>query len=239
MISTLQQLIGITQEARFNTMKTGNFNANLPITVHVLKQLDPFRYRLKVGRKELSTKSHKALKEGEAYWGDFSQNQEGILTLSALSKQPYCFQNRAFFLELPLESFLSEEPFRVHHFKKIVLQAMLNPKMNQTLFTTLSTMLLALENHTVHLPLLLHEKRCVVQFSLKEEALHFYLACEHLGPMQGFMDDKTVVLEALYSKTLFYLKKSRSPFPFDVDLRMNSTISPLFDTHERLLDMKG
>ncbi len=71
MISTLQRLAGIHQDVVQGSSSSINFNANLPINVEVLKQLDSSRYRLKLGRKELTTKSHKPLREGEMYWGNF------------------------------------------------------------------------------------------------------------------------------------------------------------------------
>ncbi len=77
-----------------------HYNASLPISIEVLELVGFKRYRLKVGHKEMTTKSMKPLNKGERYWGNFSEAKDGILTISHLRKKPEIIQleKKIFFL---------------------------------------------------------------------------------------------------------------------------------------------
>lgn len=239
MISTLQRLAGIRQDVVQGGSSSINFNANLPINVEVLKQLDASRYRLKIGRKELTTKSHKALREGEMYWGNFSQANGGILTLSQLYRQPTLFQNSAYFLDASLEAMIEIEQFSFASFKEALLEELLKENIDKTLFKTLSYMLLALNKGIVHLPFLNENKRSLIQFSLSTEGYNFYIASENLGPLEGKLRNQELHLSAMYEKSLYFLDKELPKLDMIATLSLRKEVHPLFDTRELSLDLKG
>lgn len=239
MISTLQRLAGIRQDVVQGSNSSINFNANLPINVEVLKQLDPSRYRLKLGRKELTTKSQKPLREGEMYWGNFSQANGGILTLSQLFRQPTLFQNKDYFLDATLESLIDIEAFSLTSYKEALLGELLKANIDKILFTTLSYMLLALNKGVVHLPFLSENKRTLIQFSLQKGGYAFYIASENLGPLKGKVNNQQVWIHAMYEKSLYFLEKELPKLDMIATFSLQKEVHPLFDTHELSLDLKG
>jgi len=239
MISTLKRLAGIDSNIVDHSNTSINFNANLPINVTVLKQLDSARYRLKIGRKELTTKSQKPLREGEIYWGDFSQGQGGILTLSQLWKQPRLFQTKEHFLETGLEEIIREDAFSLLLFKEVLLGALLSKECSKLLFTTFSYMLLALTKGVVHLPFYNDNKRYLLQFIPQVDTCLFYCAFENLGPMHGKISHDCLEIVCMYEKSLFFLEKELSKLGMIATLGLQKEIFPLFDADELSLDLKG
>lgn len=239
MISTLQKLVGMGVEKKHISHNHANFNANLPINVKVLQKIDASRYRLQIGRKELSTKSQKQLNEGETYWGDFAQGEAGILTLSHLYKQPNLFQNKATFLDAPLEDIIGFDDFSLLGFQDRLLNALLNDSIEPALFHSFSYILLALNKGIVHLPLWHGDRRIMVQFRFNDTQCHFYVASENMGPLEGILYANNCEIYAMYEKSLFFLKKQLPKLGMMATLGLKKEIHPLFDTHELTLDMKG
>lgn len=239
MISTLQKLVGMRTNIGQTQALAVNFNANLPVNVEVLKQIDASRYRLRVGRKELTTKSQKPLCEKETYWGNFSQAEGGILTLSHLWKQPRLFQNRAYFIDAPLEGLIDDAHFSLSALKKALLDELLAESIDKTLFTTFSYMLLALNKEVIHLPLLDEGRRTLFQCKPEENRLLVYIAFENLGPLQGIIVENRLHLEVMYEKSLYFLEKELLKLDMIATLCLTKEIYPLFDTNELSFDMKG
>lgn len=239
MISTLRRLAGIDTAITQASNASINFNATLPITVEVLKKLDSSRYRLKLGRKELTTKSHKALCEGEMYWGDFSQGQGGILTLSQLFKQPRLFQDKDSFLETTLDDILGSNAFSLLIFKEVLLEALLNKECQKNHFKTFSYMLLALTKGVVHLPLRYENRRYLLQFIPQDESCTFYAAFENLGPLYGKITQDSLQLIGVYEKSLYFLDKELPKLGMIATLGLQKEIHPLFDADELSLNLKG
>lgn len=239
MISTLQKLVGLDTSRPHIPQSTVNFNANLPINVEVLEQIDRVRYRLKIGRKELSTKSNKALVEKEVYWGDFSQGEAGILTLSHLFRQPHLFQDKTTFLEARIDEIINYENFSLSIFHKSLLEQLQNEHVSDSLFRAFSYMLLAIHKGVVHLPLWHEEKRCLLQFTYTSTLCTFYIALENMGPIEGTITSKGMQIYVMYDKSLFFLEKELPKLGMIASLGLKKEIFPLFDTRELMLDMKG
>lgn len=244
MISTLQKLAGIGSTITDSRASTINFNANLPITIEVLKQLDRDRFKLKLGRKELTTKSQKNLKEGKRYWGNFFEGKGGILTISNLTLQPYIFQSDAHFLDISLEPMMKNS-FSFEEWKAFLIQNLLDEHTSKETFATLSHMLVALSKHTIHLPLLREGKKYLLQFknSSNPDQLRFYAGFENLGPIQGTITQHNGLLEmeieVLYDKSLFFLQKESHKFDMITHISIAKDILPLYDLNDLLLDLKG
>jgi len=239
MISTLQKLAGMHSNLTHVYTSDVNFNANLPINVEVIKQIDAMRYRLRVGRKELTTKSHKGLREGETYWGDFSQAKGGVLTLSRLYQQPLLFQNPAYFLDIALHEILTPPTFSISTFKALLIETLSREILSKEAFSALSYMLLALSKEVVHLPLLDGGKRTLFQFKRFEQGYRFYVAFENLGPIEGTITPSGICLSALYEKSLYFLDKVFAKLDKMQSVTLRRDIAPLFDATQLSLDLKG
>jgi len=240
MISTLQKLSGIAQDIGHTSSSSINFNANLPVSIEVLRKVDPFRYSLKIGRKELTTKSHKELHEGQKYWANFSETKGGILTISNLWKQPDLFESDVFFLPNTFEELTSKNGFSYDAFKTFLVNHLADPATSQELFITYSYMLLALSKMIIHLPFLNNGKKLLIQFQHEmDEKLLFYIALEHLGPLRGLIHNNELFLEIMYEKSLMYLQKEQAKLGMITHLSLQKEISPLFDRSNVMLDIKG
>ena len=240
MISTLQKLAGLGSDIGHTSSSSINFNANLPVSLEVMKQIDATRYRLKLGRKELTTKSSKNLKEGQKYWANFSEKEGGILTISSLCKQPQLFENEEYFLSLHYEHFFDSKEFNYSEFKAFLITQLSDDSISKSLFKTFSYMLLALTKATIHLPLLYNGKKVMFQFQKQtNESLLFYCAFEHLGPISGILNQREVHIATMYDKSLHYLQKESPKLGMITHITLQSEITPLFDMSDMVLDLKG
>lgn len=239
MISTLRKLSGLSSDIAKTSSSSVNFNANLPVTIEVLKKIDPLRYRLRVGRKELTTKSQKELIAGKKYWANFSEGKGGILTISHLYPQPSLFDD-TLFTPLEIELFCNDEGFNSTLFKTFLLDNLSREEQDKTLFQTYGYMLLALSKYVVHLPLLWSEQKHMVQFSLFDtHDVSFYMALEHLGPLCGTWSNRRLELCVMYEKSLYYLQKEQAKLGMITQIRLEREIKPLFDSADVILDIKG
>lgn len=240
MISTLRKLAGLGSDIGHTSSSSINFNANLPVSIEVMKQIDPTRYRLKLGRKELTTKSGKNLKEGQKYWANFSEKQGGILTISSLYKQPQLFEKDEYFLPLDYEHFFDSKTFSYNDFKAFLLKQLSDDTLSKTLFKTLSYMLLALSKATIHLPLSYDGKKVMLQFQVQaDETLLFYMALEHLGPLRGILSPTELHIATMYEKSFHYLQKESPKLGMITHITLQQEILPLFDLSDIVLDLKG
>ncbi len=244
MISTLQKLAGIGTTIVDQSKANINFNANLPISIEVLKQLELGRFKLKLGRKELTTKSQKNLKEGKKYWGNFFQGQGGILTISNLCIQPEIFQSHDSFLPEEALIFFESMAQESGKLKDFLLYQLSEAPLDKEQFTIFSSMLLALKKGVVHLPFLKEGKKTLLQFhSINQTTLEFYAAFENIGPLEGLLERTNtnfeLTLHASYDKSLFYLQKELDKLGIITKLSLHKEIVPLYDTNDLTLDLKG
>ena len=247
MISRIRTIKAITQ--LMESTQTVRFNAALPISVDVLAKIGYNRYRLKVGHKEMTTRSQKPLQEKKRYWGNFSESKEGILTISNLREKPSLLQYHDKYLHVDsldfLELFtLSSSPYTA--FKEWLLNELSLCTVPKD-FELLSSMLLALHEGIVHLPLFVYNRPLLIQWkesnnkTLNESWIDFYLAFDNMGPVRGNIDllAKTLKMSLLFEKTaaLFLAHQENAPLAFQLDVK--ESLSPLWKGDDALLDIKG
>jgi hypothetical protein len=224
---------------------TIRFNAALPIGIEVLETVGHRRYHLRVGHKEMTTRSIKELKPGERYWGNFSESKDGILTISHLRKKPKIMQRDEGFILLDSFDFLemfvaSKTPSLV--FKQWILEALYETE-EKALFRTLSSMLLALHEGIVHLPLQVANRQILLQWKenqrLNDSWIHFYIAYENLGALGGVVSPHHLALESLFERTAYFLSQHKETLPLTLTISTNDTLLPLWEGESVLLDIKG
>ena len=241
MISTLGKLAGIGSEIAAPTQSSSlSFNANLPVSLEVVRQIDAMRYCLKLGRKELTTRSSRPLKEGQKYWANFSEGKGGVLNISQLYRQPELFEQTAYFLPFSHEEIFNASLFGYTAFRSFLLEQLSDNALSKELFKTYSYMLLSLSKAVIHIPFFHQQKRVLVQFQKHTKGtIRFYIAHEHLGPLSGEMSNSELLLHVCYEKSFYYLNKESSKFGMITDLRIQKEIEPLFDLKNMALDIKG
>lgn len=224
-----------------------HYNASLPISIEVIEPVGYKRYRLKVGHKEMTTRSMKALYKGERYWGNFSEARDGILTISHLRKKPLIMQTDSAFIPVKSFDFLApfleaKEPSLV--LKKWLLEA-LSVCEDKSSFHTLSSMLLALHEGIVHLPLSIDSRLLLLQWrenqNLNQALIEFYLAYDNLGAIKGEIDIRAnkTFFECLFERTAIFLTQQLPDAPFDFQAKTDDTLAPIWEGAHGLLDVKG
>lgn len=216
--------------------QNSSFNANLPIVINVLKQIGFNRYMLKIGNKEISTKSQKSLKEKAKYWGELRQYM-GVINVGGLNEFPkimneYFIQDDSFWI---LENLATNSSLKWLHSWILDNLAKTNSKDE---FKTLTSMLLALNESVIHLPLKFENKLFLLQIKLEEQKSHFYFIFENLAPINGSIVGENIILNSLYDKTIFHLTKHK-PSNLNVSINKVAKISPLWQIEQNLLDVKG
>lgn len=240
MISTLQKLAGLGNDIGHTSSSSLTFNANLPVTIEVLRRIDAFRYQLRVGRKELTTKSQKQLIPGKRYWANFFEGKGNVLTISQLWPQPDFFNDASSFIRFSKEILFEQHCFSYTAFKRHIFQTMSSPELSKEDFFHYSYMLLAFSKEVVHLPWYIDDKKILLQFSSTEEGnLHYYIAHENLGPLGGMITSNELQIDVMYEKSLVYLQKEHEKLGIITRLGLNKEIEPLFDTSNLTFDIKG
>lgn len=221
------------------------FNGALPITIIVLESVGFRRYRLKVGNKELSTKSLTKLHVGHQYWGDFSYTKDGMLSIGNLKEKPAILQKETNFLKL--NSWDLVEELSLHgepYFKEWLLNS-LETTQSQVDFKILSSMLLALHEGIIHLPLMVNFRPFLLQYkSIKNELLNqnlidFFFAFDTLGAIKGTLKSENEInLETLFNKTAVLIKDNNLENK-TLHVSVAQKLLPLWKGEDGLLDVKG
>jgi len=158
----ISQIVNIAKiETLLANLKTKRFNSVLPMTIDVLDKGDKNQYTLKIGNKELQTKSAMALDVGSKYWGVMKEEPNTAPTLSGLLKKPKLLQmqRKNFLPELnstKLQELITKENPKAE--MKAVLLERLSTAVSKNEFMTLTNMIAAL-NENVFTMVLKEEKR--------------------------------------------------------------------------------
>lgn len=244
MINTLSKLSSINAPtSKANPLR---FNGSLPITIEVLQVFSMDRYKLLLGTREFTTKSHKKLEQGKKYWGSFGENKDGIITISNLLEKPSFLQNNASFLELESFNILKElenTTSLLNDFHESILENLAKDETQKDTFKTLSRMLLALKDGVVHLPVKHNGKPHLLQFKYEQDSLLFYIGFENLGPIKGriLKDNGNISLniEVLFEKSIYFLKKELKKLEIDTYISLNKNINPLYIEDKLILNLQG
>lgn len=245
MINTISQLSKVASKA--DSSQNIRFNSSLPITISVLKSLPMDRYKLLLGNREFTTKSHKKLEEKAQYWGNFGESKDGIITISGLVKKPSFLQGDDSFFDIDVSAFLSEykeTQYPNRNFKNWILANLALKDIEKYDFKSLTNMLLALNDSVIHLPFKSYNKPILVQFqSSFTDELEFYLAYENLGPIRGKLlksqNSSILYLDILFEKTFLFLKKELKSKGGEFYMNINKDIQPLYSSDKMILDIKG
>lgn len=244
MINRFRKVVNISQ--RLNNSNV-SFNTNLPMSITVLEKLHNDKYKLLLGRKELTAKSKNKLNINKKYWGILKENNENILHISNLIQKPEIFNSNLEFIDIDDLFFfqiLKEDEHPIHKIKQNAIEKMASDETTKEQFLTLGHILLAQSKGVFHFPMILNNKKVLLQFTAKDAiSSKFYFAFENLGPIDGTITvqkDHTIVnLGAMFEKSYQLLKREFSNSVDDINITLKNDILPLFDYSEVLLDMKG
>ncbi len=255
MISQIANIAKI--ETLLANLKTTRFNSVLPVTIDVIEKNTQNQYMLKIGNKEISTKSVMDLDVGGKYWGVMKEDpQLNTVSLSQLLKKPKLLQmQRKDFLpeltEAKLQELITKENPKTE--LKAVLLERLSQAVSKNEFMTLTNMIAALNENVFTMVLKEGNQNTMFQFKKRKKSnpdspedakVDFYAAFEHLGPVEGVVsvvgDERKVSLSLFYEESLEFLKNEMDSLDLEGFLyKKDKKIEPIYELSASLLDLRG
>ena len=217
------------------------FNSTLPLTIIVKKQLNPIRYLLQVGKKELETKSYTPLEVGAKYKAQINQTDSKI-EIKNLTKLPNIFNKFPDSIEYSIDDLLKDNPLESNKkYKKFLLNHLANASTKEE-FLFYSQMLLAFNQEIKHL-FIKDEKKALIQIKHKKRKIDFYAYFENLGAIGGeiyLIDEIYLNLMVEFQNSLILIQKYTNELNGIRVTLTQEKIKPLFEISEKdtLLNLK-
>jgi len=213
----------------FNRLsEISEFNATLPVKIEVKKQLNPIRYLITLGNREIETKSSLPLTVGKKYFAQIKENKN-ILKISNLRELPQI-------LEI-MEKISSSKNDKVQSFSKNEILQHLSNAQNKLEFIFYTNMLIALE-HKIHHLMINGRKKALLQYKYTKKRVKFYAVFTHLGELEGEITPDSLTVSSPYPATLQLIERYKDELELNVYLQQKD-IRALYDFSENLLNLKA
>jgi len=213
-LKTLNRLEGIKE-----------FNATLPVKIEVKKEINPIRYLIKLGNREVETKSNLPLIVGKKYFAQINEYKSSI-QISNLKPFPEI-------LEI-LEKISFKEKL-IKFSKKEILQHLANSN-SKTEFIFFTNILLALQEKIYHL-IINEKKKALMQYKYSKNRVKFYAVFNHLGEIEGEITVDSLTIYSPYKATLQLIEQYKDELTLNVFLKQTE-VKELFNFSENLLNLK-
>jgi len=239
----ISQVGKILKETNRLNMPT-EFNANLPLTITVKKQLNPIRYLLQLGKKEVETKSYTPLEVGAKYKAEINQTNSKI-EIKNLTKLPNIFTKFPDSIEYGIDDLLKNNPIESNEkYKNFLLNHLANATTKDE-FLFYSQMLLAFNQEIKHLFIKENNKKAIIQIKQKKRKINFYAYFENLGAIAGeiyLIEDIYLNLMVEFQNSLNLIKQYTKELQgIIINSIKKEKIKPLFEINENngLLNIKA
>ncbi len=214
-LKTLNRLEGIKE-----------FNASLPIKIEVKSQLNPIRYKILLGKREIETKSYLPLEVGKKYIAEIKQQSKNIqiTNLKPFPKLLETIENIDFKEEL---THLSKEKILKH----------LSTSTNKQDFIFFSNLFFALTQHNIHHLVINDKRKALMQFKYQKNRVKFYALFTHLNELKGEITPEYVKIISPFSSTLSLIELYKDELNLKV-YTSKDEIKPLYNFSENLINLK-
>jgi hypothetical protein len=202
------------------------FNATLPVKIEVKKEINPIRYLIKLGNRELETKSSVPLKPGKKYFAEIKEHN-GKIQISNLKPIPKL-------LEI-LEKTVFHKKL-TEFGKKEILTRLANSD-SKTEFIFYTNILMAYQEKIYHL-IINEKKKALLQYKYSKNKVKFYAVFNHLGEIEGEITETALTVYSPYNATLLLIKTYEDELDLDLVL-IKKEIKPLYGFSENLLNLKA
>jgi hypothetical protein len=209
---------------RFEGIK--EFNSSLPVKIEVKQQLSPIRYLIKLGNREVETKTDIPLKTGEKFIAEITE-KNSIIQIRNLRKFPKI-------LEILDKITLSKEVFDT---KKESITNHIVHSQDKTEFLFFANLLLAKEKNIEHLIIQGERKKSLMQYRYTKNFVEFYAVFNHLGELNGTITLQKLRIFSPFYSTIKLMETFKNEFDLEVEIERKNT-KPLFEFSEKLLDIK-
>ncbi len=219
-------------------------------SVDILKSLTENKYTVLLNNKTLTAHSDKPLSQGEKYWSLLSHTNTKSVQLTKLLKMPNILQDfKTSHTQYSLKDLQvilnSKNPSG--SFKQNILEQLTQSTTKEE-FSSVSTLLLSLQNQVLTIPLSFHNYFSILQFKkrynkkTKRTQIDFYAALEALGPVSGLIATKQgdieITLNVAFETTKTFLENDMKNFSYNLNIHLTEGIEPLYQTNiNSLLDI--
>ncbi len=232
-----------------NVLKN-NFNKDITlkdnplVNIIVIKKIDYKRYELIINNKKLICISQKNLGILNNYWGNISQDENGITTISNLQKQPNIFQNNNFF-SFDIDINKISQIIDSHNYKKKFLNFLGSKKDMEKNLSFYNQFIYLLGKDIVTISFIIKAEKIFSQFQiiqnkfLNEKMIRCYFAFKSFGPFEVILKErnskfKTEIFTGYKSSLKLFDMKSNN-FIF----KEKDKIEPIEEISSFVLDIKG
>jgi len=213
-LKTLNRLEGIKE-----------FNATLPVKIEVKKEINPIRYLIKLGNREIETKSNLPLVVGKKYFAQIKEYKSSI-QISNLKPFPEILDT------------LEKIPFKeklIKFSKEEILHHLANSN-SKTEFIFFTNLLLAFNEKIRHL-IINEKKKALMQYKYSKNRVKFYAVFTHLGEIEGEITSNSLTIHSPYKATLRLIEQYKDELNLNVFLKQTE-VKQLFYFSENLLNLK-
>ena len=213
-LKTLNRLEGIKE-----------FNATLPVKIEVKKEINPIRYLIKLGNREVETKSNLPLIVGKKYFAQIKEYKSSI-QISNLKPFPEILE------------ILEKIPFKeklIKFSKEEILHHLANSN-SKTEFIFFTNLLLAF-NEKIHYLIINEKKKALMQYKYSKNRVKFYAVFTHLGEIEGEITVDSLTIYSPYKATLRLIEQYKDELNLNLILKQKE-VKELFNFSENLLNLK-
>jgi hypothetical protein len=219
------------------------FNNALPVEVEVLAKTDYIRYLLKLGRKELTTKSYKELEIGAKYLAQLSNSKDGMITLSRMRKLPrFLQQELAINVEFEILKNILQDKTPIKFFKQSIIDG-LKIANDKEQFSFLVKLLMSLEQNVLTIPFSYMKKSNIFQKKYEKACniTTFYITFNTIGPVSGTIQRDKLIINTQFKSVKYSLEKNYQNIHAISRIEINVTddIEPLYQLNENLINISG
>jgi len=205
-----------------NRLESITFNTSLPIKIEVKKELNPITYLIKLGNKEVETKSSVKLEVGKSYLAQVKELKNQI-EITNLKEYPRILEK----IKLPTKELTPN--------KEEILNHLANAKTKEE-FLFLTNILIAYEKKIYHL--VINDKRkAIMQFKYKKNSVKFYACFSILGEMEGIITENELIIYSFYQSTLNFINAHKNKLNLKLTL-IKKEPKPIYTFTNSLLDIK-
>jgi len=202
------------------------FNATLPVKIEVKKQINPIRYLINLGSREIETKSSLPLTVGKKYMAQIKE-KNATIQLSSLREFPEILDKLSKInLKETKNNFTKEE----------ILKHLANSN-TKTEFVFFMNMLMAYEKKIYHF-IINGKKKALLQYKYKKNRVKFYSVFNHLGELEGEITPDSLIIFSPYKSVLQLIDQYKEELELNVFLYQKE-VKPLFDFSENLINLKA
>ncbi len=210
----------------FNKFQSIEFNTSLPVKIEVKEKLNDIKYLVRLGKKEVVTKSFMHLKKGK-YFAMVKEigNTIKISDLRPLPKIAVLLDK----IKFKENSELITKEHILHH---------LSNAENKEEFLFFTNILIAMQQKKIYHLIINEKKKAILQYKYSKNRLKFYAVFNNLGEIEGEIYNNNLDIYSPYKNTIELIKK----YSHLIDLNINiflKDVKPLYEFNNSLLNLKA